>query len=179
MKTTRWIVITFILLPALLALCFSANAKALPEKKISKKELPPAILAAFQKAYPKATLKGFSEEKNEEGIMEYEIESREGEIHRDLLYRTDGQVIEIEETCVFPDVVMKAIGKEYPGATVGKTEKIMRGTVIEYEAIVKTGKEKTELVLDPSGKIIKAEKKANKKEKEEGEEGEQEENSEK
>jgi hypothetical protein len=157
MKTARSFTAWLTAFVALTILFLSSNAGA-QDKKITKKDLPPAVLAAFEKAYPKAEIKGVSEEKGENGKMEYEIESIEGKTGRDVAYLADGKVIEIEETCVLPDAVRKALDQKYPKGKVEKAEKITRGSTVEYEAVVEVGEKKSEVVLDPAGKVIKAEK---------------------
>jgi hypothetical protein len=46
----------------------------------------------------------------------------------------------------------------YPKGKIKKAERIIRGTKVEYEAVVEAGEKKSEVVLDPAGKILKAEK---------------------
>jgi hypothetical protein len=157
MKTARSFTAWLTAFAALTILFLSSNAGA-QDKKITQKDLPPAVLAAFEKAYPKAEIKGVSEEKGEDGKMEYEIESIEGKTGRDLAYLADGKAVEIEETCVLPDAVRKAIDRKYPKGKIEKAEKITRGSKIEYEAVVEAEGKKSEVVLDPAGKILKAEK---------------------
>jgi hypothetical protein len=157
MKNARCFTAWLTALAALAILFLSSNAGA-QEKKITKKDLPPAVLAAFQKAYPKAEIKGVSEEKGKDGKMEYEVESVEGKTGRDVAYLADGKVIEVEETCVLPDAVRKAIDQKYPKGKIEKAERIIKGTKVEYEAVVEVGEKKSEVVLDAAGKILKAEK---------------------
>lgn len=148
------------------------------EKKISKKDLPQAVLSAFEKAYPKAAIKGLSQEV-ENGKTYYEIESVDGKTTRDLLYLADGSVTEIEEgvsVAELPPPVKATLLKEYPKGRVLKAEKTTKGTTVAYEMKVSSGKINAELVIDPTGKVVKNEKaKAKKQEKEEKEEGEAEE----
>jgi hypothetical protein len=130
------------------------------EKKITKKELPGEVLSAFQKAYPKATIKGLSKEE-ENGKTYYEIESLDGKTARDISYLADGKVAEIEEavaTSALPAAVKATVGKEYPKGKIVKSEKTTRESTVEYEIHVTVGKDKHELVVDPSGKVVKHEK---------------------
>jgi hypothetical protein len=55
------------------------------EKKITAKQVPAAVMAAFKSSYPNATIRGYAHEK-EDGKTFYEIESREGTTQRDVLY---------------------------------------------------------------------------------------------
>ncbi len=78
------------------AIVLSAVATHAGEEKITKKDLPRAVLSAFEKAYPKADIKGLSREE-EGGSVFYEIESLDGKTSRDILYTSDGKPAEIEE----------------------------------------------------------------------------------
>jgi hypothetical protein len=164
MKTTRIITVCLTALAGF-SILFSASSVGAQEKKITQKDLPPAVLAAFEKTYPKAEIKGVSEEKGEDGKMEYEIESIEGKTARDVAYLADGKVIEIEETCVLPDAVRQALDQKYPKGKIVKAEKITRGSKVEYEAVVAAEGKKSEVVLDPAGKVLKVEKKSEEEEK--------------
>jgi len=138
------------------------------EKKIAKKELPSAVLTAFEKAYPEAKILGTSME-TEDSTTYFEIESKDGKVKRDLLYKADGTVKEIEERVAqtdLPAAIKEAIAKEYPKGKIRKGEKTTRDNVVEYELIVRNGKDKLEVVLDETGKIVKTEN-MNAKEKEE------------
>lgn len=52
----------------------------------------PAIEAAFKKAYPNATVKAVSKEK-EDGKVQYEVESMDGTQARDVIYLADGTLV--------------------------------------------------------------------------------------
>lgn len=145
-------------------------------KKLTEKDLPPTVLAAFQKAYPKATIAGVDKEK-EGGKMVFEIESVDGTIHRDLLYAPDGKVIAIEESVAIdqlPEAVRNAVTKEFPQGKIEKAEKVMRGAELKYEFLVQSGETTHEVVIDPSGKVLKKSKAEEEKEEEEKEEEESE-----
>jgi len=127
------------------------------EKKISKKQIPAAVLSAFQTAYPHATIKGQSVE-TENGKKFFEIESVDGKTKRDLLYTPDGKAVEVEESLeisTLPDEMKSAISKEYPKGKIIKAEKVTSDTSVTYEFQVKVGKKIKGLLLDPSGKLLK------------------------
>ncbi|HYQ86638.1 MAG TPA: PepSY-like domain-containing protein [Bacteroidota bacterium] len=147
------------------------------EKKISKKQIPPAVLAAFKTNYPAATIKGQAVE-TEKGKKFYEIESVDGKTNRDLLYTPDGKISEIEEdmdVATLPAGMKEAADKAYPAGKLVKAEKVMAGTTVTYELHVKVGKKTKEVVLDASGKILKAAKKGGEEDEEKEEKGEKEE----
>jgi uncharacterized membrane protein YkoI len=141
------------------------------EKKITKKELPGEVLSAFQKAYPKATIKGLSKEE-ENGKTYYEVESLDGKTTRDISYLADGSVAEIEETIMasaLPEAVRTSVSKEYPKGKIAKCEKVTRESTVEYEIHVAIGKATHELVVDPAGKVVKHDKANEEKEDDEKE----------
>ena len=146
------------------------------EKKITKKDVPAAVILAFEKAYPKAVTKAFAEEV-ENGKNYFEIESIDGKMTRDLLYLADGTVAEIEEGVApadLPAAVKAAVSSKYPKGRVDKAEKTSRGSKVTYDLQVIIGKAKVNLSVEPSGKILKESKAASKNaEKEEDEENEQ------
>jgi len=144
------------------------------EKKIAQKDLPAPVLTAFQKAYPKATIKGASTEV-EEGKTYYEIESLDGKVKRDLLYLSDGTIAEIEETVAaadLPKAVSAAVTGKYPKGKIEKSEKVTHGAVVAYEVVVKSGETTVEMSFNPEGKLLKESKDAGKEEAEEKEDKE-------
>jgi hypothetical protein len=149
----------------ILCLGFAVGALA-QEKKITKKDLPVPVLSSFQKAYPKATIKGLSTE-TEEGKTYFEIESVDGKVKRDLLYLADGTVAEIEETVAAADLpapVKAAVAAKHPKGKIAKVEKVTRGGVVSYDVVLRSGKTNVELSIDPAGKVLKESKASAKKE---------------
>jgi hypothetical protein len=169
----------FGLFTALLVLAAAVAPSPLPaqEKKISRKDVPPAVLAAFEKAYPHAKIRRTSTEV-ENGKTCFEIESLDGTQARDLLYLADGTVAEIEEVVAasqLPAPVKAAVGKEFAKAKIAKAERTTKGTEISYEVHVSLGSKKGSIVLDPTGKVLEKNPLQVKKEKTEKEEAEEEE----
>ncbi len=135
-------------------LTFSVSAQ---EVRLRKKQVPRAVIAAFQSAYPQATIKGYSREK-ENGKIYYEVESVEGQTTRDVLYNPDGTVAEIEESIAtgdLPAAAGEALRARYPSAVITKVEKITRGDVTEYEAHARVGRRSVSMEFDASGKPLK------------------------
>lgn len=127
------------------------------EKKLSVKQLPTPVQSAFHKQYPSAKIKGASSEV-ENGKTVYEVESVDGKISRDLLYLEDGSAIEIEESIALqalPEAVSNALRVEAGKGKIGKAEKLTKGESIQYEFVITSGKNRREVVIDPSGKIVK------------------------
>ncbi len=162
------------LLFAILALSFFGVAAAAPEQASpappsrpapprqaagasAHVPLPPAIGAAFKKAYPNATIKNVSKE-TEDGVQQYEVESVDGGRTRDLMYLANGTVMEVEEEVAradLPPAVVAAVAARYPKATTTRRERvtITKGHVVEYELGL-TGATVKEVVLTPGGKWV-------------------------
>jgi hypothetical protein len=122
---------------------------------VDLKILPAAVLSAFKAAYPAAVIKGASKEV-ENGVTQFEVESMDGTLARDLLYAPDGKVIEIEEAIAVADLpaaVKATLAKDYPGYEVAKAETLIKGAVKQYELTLKP--KMLGVTIDPAGKIVK------------------------
>jgi hypothetical protein len=143
------------------------------DKKISKKDVPAAALKAFEATFPKVKVNTYIEE-TENGNTFFEFETVEGTTKRDILYKSDGTLVEVEEILTpetVPTEIGKAITAEMPKAKIMGGEKTTKGTDVTYEVKVTVGKKMGKIVLSADGKIIKKEiNKANKEKKEEKEE---------
>jgi hypothetical protein len=176
MNKSRLSLFTICAIVIALLICATVVASSQGDQKIKAKDLPAAVTAAFQKAYPNAKIKGTSKEV-ENGKTMYEVESVDGKINRDLLFNADGTCAEIEEAIpvkALPDGVGTALTKTFPKGKVLKSEKLTKGETIQYELVIQSGKEKHEVVFDAKGTIIKdtkmkAKAKEGKEEKEENE----------
>jgi hypothetical protein len=131
------------------------NAQTAKPAKPAKNALPPAVEAAFKKAYPNATIKNVSKEK-EDGVEQYEIESIDGGLSRDLNYKPDGTLISYEEqiaASAVPEAVVNAIKAKYPKATFSTTEKLFKDGTVTYEIGLK-GAKVNEVTLTADGKWV-------------------------
>lgn len=156
--THRLFLFTVTLLAAMIlvaTMCFPQ------EQSLKKKDVPKAIMTAFKTSYPKATIKGYSKE-TDQGTVVYEVESVEGTTHRDITYTADGAVVSFEESLAYKDLpqpVRDALMKEYPKAKVSICEKVIKGSTTQFELLVKSGKQKLELVYNADGTLAEKEKK--------------------
>lgn len=144
-----------LLILVLALLVAGGSSFAAPQK--TKKEVPAAIKAAFEKAYPKAVIKNISKEK-QGGKTYYEVESIDGKTRRDFLYNEDGTVYEIEESMAvasLPEAVKAGVAKEFPKGKILTAEKVTRGETTEYELTVKSGAKKQEVRFDATGAKLK------------------------
>jgi hypothetical protein len=156
-------------IPFFISFLFIAQAQ---EKKLSVKDLPTTVTAAFQKTYPKATITGVATEM-EDGKTMYEVESKDGTINRDLLFTEKGEVFEIEEGLTpesLPADIKSTLEKQFTKYKLVKGEKVTHGTKVEFELKVKSSKKMYAVVLDSSAKIIKSDTVKVKKEKKENKE---------
>jgi hypothetical protein len=125
------------------------------DTKLTKKDVPAAVLESFKQSYPNATVKGYGKEV-ENGKTFYELETVDGTTRRDLLYTPEGKVAEIEEAVAMkdlPDPVAKAFAKESPKAKAVKIEKTTHGDKVQYDFHM--GKGRSALVIGPTGIVLK------------------------
>lgn len=153
---------THYLIPAalgtLLVILGQANAG---EKELSKNQVPKAVIAAFEKAYPNAKGLEFEEEMFE-GKAAYEVEYKKNGVEYEFLYSAEGVLLQKEEEIdgeTLPEPVAQAIKKAYPKAEIKDVEKLMKpdSTVTGYEVEIKVAGKEIELELDVSGTILKTE----------------------
>jgi len=119
--------------------------------------MPPAIDAAFHKAYPAAVVKNVSKE-TEDGKTIYEVESVDNGRRRDINYNPDGTVIlyeeELRESDV-PAVVISAVKTRYPKAVITLFERLYtaKDNSTNFELGLK-GAPVSEVILTPEGKWV-------------------------
>jgi len=156
MKSFGRLTMIFLALTLVLSGIAAAQDK-LKTGAVDLKILPPAVLKAFQTAYPKAVIKGASKE-TENGVTLYEVESVDGQINRDLLYTADGKATEIEETVApenLPAPVKQTLAKEYPGAKILKAEILTKDGVKLFELSIQVKDKTMGVTIDPQGRIEK------------------------
>ena len=127
------------------------------EKPIAKKNIPAAVLSSFQQRYPNAKIVGQSKEVKGK-IVNYEIESMDSTISRNVLFQPDGTLVEVEESIReedLPAVVRQAVKDKYPSARVDRVESVTRDKHVEYELVLKNGKRSISVVVNSAGKIFK------------------------
>ena len=148
-----------------LAILLSCSTAMAGEKKISKKDVPVAVLRAFTAAYPTAKAHSYAKE-TENGETFYELETTDGKVKRDILFKADGTIAEVEEMLTkenIPEAISKTLAAEFPKGKILGVEKTTKGSDATYEAHIVNGKEKLEVVLSGDGKIQKKEVVSSKK----------------
>jgi hypothetical protein len=130
------------------------------QEKVPLDKVPQPVLAAVTAKFPKAKIESATKE-IEDGKTLFEINFALDKQHLHAMVSPEGKLLEIHreiEAKDVPDKVTKAIQAKYPKA---KWEGIehqanAEGVTIGYEIVVEASKGAfVEVVVDPSGKILK------------------------
>jgi len=128
--------------------------------------IPAVVRAAFEEMYPKATIKGCSEEV-EGGKTAYEIASIADEagrdviirLDRDVLFYADGTLILVEQAIAVGDIptpVDLAISTRHSGGVITFVEKVMRDATVLYEVRLQEQGRPVEILFDADGNEVEA-----------------------
>jgi hypothetical protein len=127
------------------------------EKKIERKDLPPAVEKTVAVQSKGATIKGFSTEV-ENGKKLYEIELTVNGHGKDISIDKQGSVVEVEEEVALdslPAPVKDGLAMAAGKGTITKVESLSKGgKLVAYEAAVKTGNKRSEVQVGPDGKKL-------------------------
>jgi hypothetical protein len=166
-----------ILVIVVLVISLVSCEKEEQEREVTAKEVPQAVLQAFNEAYPGATIKEYGEETGD-GQKFYEISCEFEGRKIDASYKPDGTVAAIEEVIAveqLPDIIHQAIAKEFQQFSIKLAEKTEKEgkTFFEVKLLNTKDQKKYELQFSDTGKLIEKEVKKS-EEKEEAEEGKEE-----
>lgn len=143
------------LLLSILVISISNNSFA---GRVSKSSIPKAIIASFEKEYPKAKKVHYVKE-IEGGKTIFQIDFIMDNKELEALYNNDGTMIQLEEELKTKDIpadLLKVIKEEYPKSKVLEASKIYKGGKFSgYSIEIKTGGKSIEIEFDSSNKIIK------------------------
>jgi uncharacterized membrane protein YkoI len=132
------------------------------EEKVPLDKVPKAVLDAVKAKFEGAELKSASTEK-EDGKLIYEINIKHQGHSIDVSLTEDGKIVSIEKTIDrkdLPKPVAEALDSKYPKATIKVIEEVTEKDKVNYEVhLVTVDKKEVEVVFDPSGKVVKEEKK--------------------
>src|SRR5436190_5355193 len=127
------------------------------EKKLQRSDLPAAVQRAADEQSAGATVKGYSTEEDN-GQVVYEVEMTMHGHARDVTIGADGTVLEVEQEVALdslPAAVRTGLKQLAGSGTLGKIESLTkRGTLVAYEAHVKTGNKRSEIQVGPDGKKL-------------------------
>jgi uncharacterized membrane protein YkoI len=147
-------ILNICLLVVSLLLVGSASAQ---EKKIKRSELPAAAEKTVVEQSKGATIRGFSEER-ENGQTTYEVEMLVNGHSKDVQMDANGVVIEIEEQVDLQAVPAEVSAGLQAKAGKGKITKVESITkkekLVAYEAQVVTDGKKSEVQVGPDGKPL-------------------------
>ena len=140
----------------------TAPADEEKEEKVPLDKVPKAALDAVKAKFKEAKLVSAQSEK-EDGKLVYEINLKHKGQMIEVTVTPEGKIVSIEKTIAakdLPKAVAEAIESKYPKATIKLAEEVIEGGKTNYEVLLATADKKMiEVVLDPTGKIVKEEKK--------------------
>ncbi len=142
---------------AVLVLTAIASQAAAQEKKLKRSDLPAAVQRSADEQSVGARVRGYSTEK-ENGQDVYEVEMTVHGHGRDVTIGADGTVLEIEEQVALdslPAAVQAGLRQLAGSGRITKVESLTkRGTLVAYEAQVRTGTKRSEIQVGPDGKKL-------------------------
>jgi hypothetical protein len=141
----------------LIAAVFLASCAVAQEKKIQRTDLPAAVEKTVAAQVQGATIRGFSQEK-ENGQFFYEAETTVAGHSKDILIDSTGAVVEIEEQVAFdslPTAVKAGLQAKAGEGKILKVESLTKhDKLVAYEAKVQTAGKKKEIQVGPDGKSL-------------------------
>jgi hypothetical protein len=127
------------------------------EKKLTRAKLPPAVEKTVAAESQGATIRGFSTEMDG-GKRLYEVALTVNGHGKDISMDEQGKIIEVEEEVIMdalPTEVKEGLAQAAGGGMITKVESLMKGgTLVAYEAVVRTGKKRHEIQVGPDGKKL-------------------------
>jgi uncharacterized membrane protein YkoI len=127
------------------------------EKKITMKDLPPAVQAAVKEHSQGATIKGLAMEV-EKGKKLYEAELSVNGKSRDITFDEQGKLMSSEEEIALnaiPEAARAAMTKAAGAGKITLVEAVTENGTTTYEAHVTTGKKQSEIKVDAGGQAVK------------------------
>jgi hypothetical protein len=146
------------LLKSTVVVAFSFSTILLAQdKKIQRADLPPAVEKTVAAQSQGATIKGFSEEK-ENGQTFYEAELAVAGHSKDVLIDPTGAVVEVEEQVAvdsLPAAVKDALQAKAGKGKIVKVESLTkRDKLVAYEAKVNTAGKRSEIQVGADGQTL-------------------------
>ena len=143
--------------PVLIMTCVTIGQASAQEKRLKRSDLPPAVQKAADEQSKGAVVRGYSSE-TENGQLEYEVAMTIRGHGRDVSMAADGTILEIEEQVALdslPAAVRAALEEKAGSGKIMKVESLTKhGTLVAYEAQVRTGTKRSEVQVGPDGKPL-------------------------
>jgi uncharacterized membrane protein YkoI len=138
------------------------------EEKIPLNKVPKAVMDAVKAKFPNAELIEAAKEE-EKGTIEYEVTLKFKGYQYDVTASPDGKIIAVEKLIPakeLPKAVADTVAAKYAKAKIKTAEEITKDGKITYEVhLVTADNASIEVVLDPSGKVLKEEREEKKEQK--------------
>ena len=135
-------------------------AFALDEKKVKIEDLPKAVAAAAQKAFPAARMVGAVQETDDDDkddilyVVELQLDGKTVELAVDA----DGTIEAVEkeiDAADLPKAVTRAAAQRFPNGKVAKVAEVSDADDdVVYELDIMDNGKKLEVVMSPNGKIL-------------------------
>jgi uncharacterized membrane protein YkoI len=143
-------------LVVVLCALYSTSAGA-QEKKIKRSDLPAAVEKTVALQSQGATIRGFSQEK-ENGQVYYEAELLVSGHTKDVLMNANGEIVEVEEQIALDSLspaVKQGLQSKAGKGKLTKVESLTKhDKLVAYEAQVLTDGKKSEVQIGPDGKPL-------------------------
>jgi len=127
------------------------------EKKIKRSDLPAAVEKTVAEQSKGATIRGFTEEK-ENGQTYYEAEMTVNGHSKDVLIDTSGAIVDVEEQVSLDSLsaeVKAGLQAKAGKGAIKKVESITKhDKIVAYEAQVMTNGKRSEVQVGPDGKPL-------------------------
>jgi hypothetical protein len=141
-------------LPILFLTALLAVSSVAEERKIKRSDLPPAVEKTVAVQSKGATIRGFSEEK-ENGQTYYEAQMVVDNHSKDLLIEKGGAIVEVEEQVAMdslPTPVKRGLQARAGKGKLVKVESITKhDKLVAYEGQITTGEKRSEVQVGPDG----------------------------
>jgi hypothetical protein len=135
----------------------AAAAASAQEKRLQRSDLPTAVQKTADEQSKGAVVRGYSSE-TENGQLQYEVAMTIHGHGRDVSISADGMILEIEEQVALdslPAAVRAGLEKKAGSGKIMKVESLTKhGTLVAYEAQVRTGTKRSEVQVGPDGKPL-------------------------
>lgn len=152
MKRSGWVLFAMLVLVVV-----GAAKAAAQEKHLKKSDLPAAVQKTADEQSKGAKVLGYASEV-EEGKLQYEVETTVNGLSRDVTIAPDGSVLEVEQQVAMeslPAAVRDGLQKAAGAGKISKVESLTKhGTLVAYEAQVKTGGKHSEVQVGPDGQPL-------------------------
>jgi hypothetical protein len=140
--------------PILMLTCLIVSQAATQERRLKRSDLPAAVLKTVNQESQGATIRGYSSETND-GRLEYEVALSVHGHNKDVSIAADGSVLEIEEEVALdslPAPVRDGLRQLASSGRITRVESLTKhGTIVAYEAQVRTGAKRSEIQVGPDG----------------------------